>query len=218
MNDGKNFTFKVVSELHGAFDVTAPARFKVEIEAHRWRVTRGSRYANGTYRFYVLTYISNPAGLRTVKSLHFTVWSLMGNAPATVMHRDRDGLNNSEENLADRDAIQRARRSSGIRSINSGGYVEISIDGKTFLEHRLVMAAHLGRWLLRHENVHHKNGQRADNRIENLELWSKSQPCGQRVSDKIAWAKWFIAQYETAQYETDQTKTSTLAVLHAEPI
>lgn len=62
-------------------------------------------------------------------------------------------------------------------------------------EHRWVMAQHLGRALLPDENVHHKNGQRADNRIENLELWSTAQPYGQRVADKLEWCRAFIAQY-----------------------
>lgn len=67
-------------------------------------------------------------------------------------------------------------------------------DGR-ILEHVFVMAEFLGRPLLENENVHHKNGIRDDNRIENLELWSTSQPHGQRILDKVRWAREILDLY-----------------------
>lgn len=61
--------------------------------------------------------------------------------------------------------------------------------------HRIVMEAHLGRGLKRHETVHHINGVRDDNRIENLELWSSWQPAGQRITDKVNWARDLLKEY-----------------------
>jgi hypothetical protein len=63
------------------------------------------------------------------------------------------------------------------------------------LEHRYVMAQVLDRPLWPDESVHHKNGDRLDNRPTNLELWSRWQPRGQRTEDKVAWALELLRRY-----------------------
>lgn len=62
-------------------------------------------------------------------------------------------------------------------------------------EHIVVMEKMIGRYLLPHEEVHHKNGVRDDNAPSNLELWSISHPAGQRVEDKVEWAIQLLTLY-----------------------
>lgn len=88
------------------------------------------------------------------------------------------------------------------KRIVNKGYIDVYVPSHPnasksgiVMEHRLIMEEMIGRYLERHENVHHKNGDRSDNRPENLELWSVKQPKGQRAEDKVQYALEILELY-----------------------
>lgn len=94
----------------------------------------------------------------------------------------------STECLREVRAKKKRKHPSGWSIDPRSGYVRGSRNGVAILQHREVMEKVLGRALRPYENIHHKNGEKSDNRPENLEVWITRQPKGQRPQDTIDWA------------------------------
>lgn len=108
-------------------------------------------------------------------------------------HRRRSGL---DENLP------RMTGERGNGFVTGNGYKVFKMTGHPLadksgrvLGHHLAYYTHTKTQRKPGETIHHINGIRDDNRIENLELWSTKHPSGQRVEDKIKWCIDFLSEY-----------------------
>lgn len=80
----------------------------------------------------------------------------------------------------------------GGKKLDTRGYVLVKHNSSTrsdgyIQEHRLVMEQHLNRKLLPDEQVHHINGDKQDNRLENLEVLSVSEHMRLHALEKETW-------------------------------
>jgi hypothetical protein len=89
----------------------------------------------------------------------------------------------------------RVYKERGTGSRHHEGYIVHHKGKEKHLAHRLVMEEHLGRVLYPDETVHHENGVRDDNDIDNLELRVGAHPQGLSIAEAKAWAKEILRRY-----------------------
>ena len=116
--------------------------------------------------------------------------------------------------------VDRPVRAMGAGHLASDGYRRIAVSpGEYAMEHRVLVERAIGRKLAKGENVHHRNGQRADNSVgpcvlsrecrcedgrHNLELWITPPRPGQRVADHVAWATDILQRYAPQLLATER--------------
>jgi len=161
--------------------------------------------------FAHLTVLSRHGQVSRSDSAHWLCQCTCGKTRVVASGRLRDGSTKSCGCLNFKLHDRRVHGGRGPANPNWGGGRSVTDEGYVLLyrpehphadthgyvrEHRLVMEKQLGRYLTEDETVHHKFGNRADNRPERLELWSTAHPAGERVEDLVAFAKEILRKYD----------------------
>jgi hypothetical protein len=141
-----------------------------------------------------------------------------------VLRRESGQINNSEDRGSDGGETMSTPK--GTKPWNAGtakgfidqrGYRCFKIGKATIREHRLIMAKHLGREVEPWEIVHHKNGIKTDNRIENLELVTANEHnvAHHLGSTRPERAKKVWALFRTMRMEIVRLRNTNAAMLEA---
>lgn len=128
-------------------------------------------------------------GKRTVNQNNLAWWNGSEHRPDCQCARCADQW--GENNHAWKGGVRYARQGYRLIKARPGDKMHEMADSNHYImEHRLVVAEALGRPLRKGETVHHINGIKDDNRLENLELWYTNHGHGVRVRDMLAdWAR-----------------------------
>ena len=88
-------------------------------------------------------------------------------------------------------------------------------NGKYELEHRVIMAEHIGRNLQTEEHIHHRNGNKSDNRIENIEIVGVGEHISKYHPSKRQNDRWHTAKCITCGKEFQRLNCETRLHPHA---
>lgn len=138
----------------------------IAVKEKNWEIDEIERFKN------MYPYLSNDDLSKIFKR---SVSSIQHKATRIGLKKDRD-VNKLIRSRAV--SGEKGANWKGGKKISAHGYVLILRKGNPMadvagyvMEHRLIMSEHLGRILQKHEVVHHINGIKTDNRIENLKLF-----------------------------------------------
>jgi hypothetical protein len=99
--------------------------------------------------------------------------------PLICQHCGKNSTGKKGAKFCSRRCSAQAMHASGTANLmttdGTGKYKAKWVKGRVIREHRLVMERHVGRSLTASEHVHHINGNRADNRVENLMILTNAQ-------------------------------------------